>query len=302
MSTSVNQLQIKQHENWLDDNVDAVKNGLIHRINPELALKRAIDIKNNTIELKNSYNSSQDPSVASLLLKTSHAINNISFAIDNNFFTNRPIDSPMTLSDAFMYLDMELDMETAVVLSSNNTPTNPPIAPLPPLITNNPDAPCNFNIKDNEYQSLHLLSQLHVYPPQISQQNLNDTNQTNNAHSLQQTTPNNLIYFPNDDILPNPHQQHPPHSKNKYPNHSLDQSRHNNTKLNKNGDRSVNVRRRRPNHPKQVTTALYAWYNLHKDNPYPDDRAKKILQQQTGLNAVQLNNWFINARRRYRNH
>lgn len=36
----------------------------------------------------------------------------------------------------------------------------------------------------------------------------------------------------------------------------------------------------------------------HTENPYPTEDEKQLLMQQTNLNLKQVNNWFINARRR----
>jgi hypothetical protein len=33
-------------------------------------------------------------------------------------------------------------------------------------------------------------------------------------------------------------------------------------------------------------------------HPYPTEDEKKVISQQTGLSLLQINNWFINARRR----
>lgn len=43
---------------------------------------------------------------------------------------------------------------------------------------------------------------------------------------------------------------------------------------------------------------LMDWLDSHRENPYPSVEEKKILCSQTGLSLNQLNNWFINARRR----
>ncbi|KAI9167141.1 Homeobox protein 4 [Paramyrothecium foliicola] len=40
------------------------------------------------------------------------------------------------------------------------------------------------------------------------------------------------------------------------------------------------------------------WLNTHTRHPYPSDEEKEMLQRQTGLNKVQITNWFANARRR----
>ena len=36
------------------------------------------------------------------------------------------------------------------------------------------------------------------------------------------------------------------------------------------------------------------WYN-----PYPKEETKNSLMLKTGLTKIQLNNWFVNARRRF---
>ncbi|EDQ86610.1 uncharacterized protein MONBRDRAFT_27982 [Monosiga brevicollis MX1] len=43
---------------------------------------------------------------------------------------------------------------------------------------------------------------------------------------------------------------------------------------------------------------LKEWLFAHTDRPYPTDQDKTELMQQTGLDLMQINNWFINARRR----
>ena len=43
---------------------------------------------------------------------------------------------------------------------------------------------------------------------------------------------------------------------------------------------------------------LTAWFKAHIDNPYPDDDEKDELMLSTGLSPKQVNNWFVNARRR----
>lgn len=40
------------------------------------------------------------------------------------------------------------------------------------------------------------------------------------------------------------------------------------------------------------------WLILHKKHPYPTEREKQILADETGLMVNQISNWFINARRR----
>jgi hypothetical protein len=55
----------------------------------------------------------------------------------------------------------------------------------------------------------------------------------------------------------------------------------------------------RPNHKPTVTAALFKWLMEHQTDPYPNDVAKRELAGQTGLTLNQINDWFINARRRY---
>ncbi|KAI9795341.1 MAG: hypothetical protein M1833_007253 [Piccolia ochrophora] len=56
--------------------------------------------------------------------------------------------------------------------------------------------------------------------------------------------------------------------------------------------------KRRGNLPRPVTEFLRGWYFEHIDNPYPTEDEKQIFMHHTGLNLTQINNWFINARRR----
>ncbi|KAF6028778.1 hypothetical protein EB796_012918 [Bugula neritina] len=50
--------------------------------------------------------------------------------------------------------------------------------------------------------------------------------------------------------------------------------------------------------PKHATTAMRAWLFQHLNHPYPSEDQKKTLSELTGLKILQVNNWFINARRR----
>ncbi|KAJ3197159.1 hypothetical protein HK101_005676 [Irineochytrium annulatum] len=55
----------------------------------------------------------------------------------------------------------------------------------------------------------------------------------------------------------------------------------------------------RPNHRPDVTASLFSWLMDHQSDPYPSDEVKKNLAKTTGLRLNQINDWFINARRRY---
>jgi hypothetical protein len=61
---------------------------------------------------------------------------------------------------------------------------------------------------------------------------------------------------------------------------------------------NISRKRRRENLPKQVTEFLKQWLVLHKKHPYPTEREKQKLADETGLMVNQISNWFINARRR----
>ncbi|KAI8843889.1 homeobox KN domain-containing protein [Chytriomyces cf. hyalinus JEL632] len=54
----------------------------------------------------------------------------------------------------------------------------------------------------------------------------------------------------------------------------------------------------RANFNQAVLETLTGWLEMHKDDPYPSIEQKKMLADQCGLNMKQVNNWFINARRR----
>ncbi|XP_061685407.1 homeobox protein Meis1a isoform X4 [Syngnathoides biaculeatus] len=69
-------------------------------------------------------------------------------------------------------------------------------------------------------------------------------------------------------------------------------------------DSGCDVNHERPRHkkrgvfPKAATNILRAWLFQHLVHPYPCEDEKKQLSHDTGLTILQVNNWFINARRR----
>ena len=64
------------------------------------------------------------------------------------------------------------------------------------------------------------------------------------------------------------------------------------------GGGSPYTRKTRATLPKKATSCLKNWLFDHEDLPYPNDDEKDELILQTGLTVSQINNWFINARRR----
>ncbi|XP_014499200.1 homeobox protein knotted-1-like 6 [Vigna radiata var. radiata] len=51
--------------------------------------------------------------------------------------------------------------------------------------------------------------------------------------------------------------------------------------------------------PKEAKKILLAWWNIHFKWPYPTDADKVALAEWTGLEQKQVNNWFINQRKRH---
>eukprot|EP00249_Psilotum_nudum_P012416 c23774_g2_i1 orf=501-1931(-) len=55
--------------------------------------------------------------------------------------------------------------------------------------------------------------------------------------------------------------------------------------------------------PGETTTVLKKWWTAHSKWPYPTEDEKARLVQETGLELKQINNWFINQRKRnWHNH
>ncbi|KAK4741421.1 hypothetical protein SAY87_025009 [Trapa incisa] len=51
--------------------------------------------------------------------------------------------------------------------------------------------------------------------------------------------------------------------------------------------------------PKEARQTLLNWWNVHNKWPYPTEADKKALADVTGLDQKQINNWFINQRKRH---
>ncbi|XP_030960234.1 homeobox protein knotted-1-like 1 isoform X1 [Quercus robur] len=51
--------------------------------------------------------------------------------------------------------------------------------------------------------------------------------------------------------------------------------------------------------PKDARTTLMDWWNTHYRWPYPTEEEKLKLSEATGLDQKQINNWFINQRKRH---
>ncbi|XP_052898390.1 homeobox protein PKNOX1-like isoform X2 [Anopheles moucheti] len=64
------------------------------------------------------------------------------------------------------------------------------------------------------------------------------------------------------------------------------------------GDSSSSKRQKRGILPKHATSVMRAWLFQHLVHPYPTEDEKRAIAAQTNLTLLQVNNWFINARRR----
>ncbi|GLU03112.1 hypothetical protein SLE2022_203290 [Rubroshorea leprosula] len=51
--------------------------------------------------------------------------------------------------------------------------------------------------------------------------------------------------------------------------------------------------------PREARQTLFDWWNLHYKWPYPTEADKMALAESTGLDQKQINNWFINQRKRH---
>lgn len=56
--------------------------------------------------------------------------------------------------------------------------------------------------------------------------------------------------------------------------------------------------KKRGSFSKSATTIMRNWLYANLSHPYPSEEQKKVLAGQTNLTILQVNNWFINARRR----
>jgi len=52
-----------------------------------------------------------------------------------------------------------------------------------------------------------------------------------------------------------------------------------------------------PNFPKRAVADLKTWLLENIENPYPSQKVKEALSEQTGLTKRQIQNWFTNARK-----
>jgi hypothetical protein len=61
---------------------------------------------------------------------------------------------------------------------------------------------------------------------------------------------------------------------------------------------SVKPKKSRKNFPSQSIQVLKNWLHEHLVHPYPNENDKIQLSNATGLSVQQVNNWFVNARKR----
>jgi hypothetical protein len=58
-------------------------------------------------------------------------------------------------------------------------------------------------------------------------------------------------------------------------------------------------KRRRQNLPKESIEVMSRWFSEHSSHPYPTEQDKKALAAAANLREDQVNNWFVNVRKRY---
>ncbi|KAJ3672824.1 hypothetical protein LUZ60_006198 [Juncus effusus] len=63
--------------------------------------------------------------------------------------------------------------------------------------------------------------------------------------------------------------------------------------------RELSKKKKKNKLPKEARARLLSWWDLHNKWPYPSETEKIELAQSTGLDQKQINNWFINQRKRH---
>ncbi|KAF8406164.1 hypothetical protein HHK36_008244 [Tetracentron sinense] len=61
----------------------------------------------------------------------------------------------------------------------------------------------------------------------------------------------------------------------------------------------LSKKRKKGKLPKEARQKLLTWWELHYKWPYPSETEKVALAESTGLDQKQINNWFINQRKRH---
>ncbi|KAF0909983.1 hypothetical protein E2562_001233 [Oryza meyeriana var. granulata] len=63
--------------------------------------------------------------------------------------------------------------------------------------------------------------------------------------------------------------------------------------------RELSKKKKKGKLPRDARQKLLHWWQLHYRWPYPSELEKAALAESTGLDAKQINNWFINQRKRH---
>ncbi|XP_066386217.1 homeobox protein knotted-1-like 7 isoform X4 [Miscanthus floridulus] len=63
--------------------------------------------------------------------------------------------------------------------------------------------------------------------------------------------------------------------------------------------KELSKKRKKGKLPKEARQKLLSWWELHYRWPYPSEMEKIALAESTGLEQKQINNWFINQRKRH---
>ncbi|PKA49689.1 Homeobox protein knotted-1-like 6 [Apostasia shenzhenica] len=63
--------------------------------------------------------------------------------------------------------------------------------------------------------------------------------------------------------------------------------------------RELSKKKKKGKLPREARQKLLSWWELHQKWPYPSESEKIALAESTGLDQKQINNWFINQRKRH---
>ncbi|URE34627.1 homeobox protein [Musa troglodytarum] len=61
----------------------------------------------------------------------------------------------------------------------------------------------------------------------------------------------------------------------------------------------LSMKKKKGKLPKDARQQLLNWWELHYKWPYPSEAQKAALAESTGLDMKQINNWYINQRKRH---
>lgn len=109
----------------------------------------------------------------------------------------------------------------------------------------------------------------------------------------------NLLNFIKTDFLSTLHRNYKISCIPQFMHNRHDQNRYDaNEAIDRCANKILNIKKR-SKFPRPVVKILRGWLENNIRRPYPNKEEKLMLAQQTSLSIIQVENWFINARRRY---